>query len=175
MDITETLAPRSDQLNADDLVAAPRTVTVVEVRPGSAEQPVEIVTQEFGPGRPYKPGKSMRRVLAKVWGVESSEWVGRAMTLYNDPSIRFGKEATGGIRISHMTGIDTAQTISLTVTRGKRAPFTVQPLPDAPAAPSAEQVANATREQVTQWWTAHPHLRPQLTARAEELKAGEQE
>src|SRR5699024_7265310 len=113
MDITETLAPRSDQINADDLVAAPRTGTVTEVRRGSTEQPVEVVTQEFGPGRPYKPGKSMRRVLAKVWGTEASAWVGGRLTLYCDPDITFGREKVGGIRISHMSGLDKPATMLL--------------------------------------------------------------
>ncbi|QFP96667.1 hypothetical protein PP512_gp52 [Gordonia phage Denise] len=46
MDLSETIAPKSDQLNAEDLLTGPRIVTVTEVRRGSAEQPVEIVTAD---------------------------------------------------------------------------------------------------------------------------------
>jgi hypothetical protein len=35
----------------------------------------------------------------------------------------------GGIRVSHLSHIDKPLTIALTVTRGKRAPYVVQPLP----------------------------------------------
>ena len=63
MDISTAAAPRSDQINADDLIGGPQLVTITEVRKGNDEQPVEIVTAEFGPRRPYKPGKSMIRVL----------------------------------------------------------------------------------------------------------------
>ncbi|MFF2054140.1 hypothetical protein ACFVU2_21215 [Leifsonia sp. NPDC058194] len=128
MNLTESIAPRSDQLNADDLIAGPVTVTVTEVRQGNAEQPVHVVTEEFGNGRPYKPSKSMRRVLVAAWGADSTNYAGRQMTLFRNPTIRFGKEEVGGIQISHLSNIDAALKIALTVTRGKRAPFTVQPL-----------------------------------------------
>ena len=128
MDISRTLAPKSDQLNADDLIAGPRTVTITAVTRGTPEQPVNLVTQEFGEGRPYKPGLSMRRVIAAAWGTDASVYVGRQLTLYRDDTIRFGGSAVGGIRIQAMSHIDKPITVNLTVTRGKRAPFTVQPL-----------------------------------------------
>jgi hypothetical protein len=130
MDITDTLAPKSDQLNADDLIH-PRTATVVEVRKGTPEQPVEIVLDAYGPGRPFKPSKTVRRVLAAAWGTNADVYAGRSMTLYNDPTVRFGGVATGGIRVSHLSHIDKSLTLALTTTRGKRAPVTIQPLPTA--------------------------------------------
>ena len=136
MDISDTLAPKSDQQNYDDYLAGPKTVTVSEVRAGSAEQPVEIHLVEF-PGRPFKPSKSMRRVIVAAWGSEASAYTGRRMTLFGDPTVKFGGQTVGGIRISHLSHIDGKLTVSLTTTRGKRAPFIVQPLPDAAPAPQA--------------------------------------
>lgn len=132
MDISSTTEPNSSQLNFDDLTITSKTVTISEVRPGTAEQPVELHLVEF-PGRPYKPGKSMRRVLIQAWGAEASVYVGRSLELYGDPTIRFGKDAVGGIRIRALSHIDKPLTINLTVTRGKRAPFVVQPLTVTPA------------------------------------------
>lgn len=129
MDITKTVEPRSDQLNFDDVATKSVTVTVVEVKKGTTEQPVEIHTAEY-PGRPYKPGKSMRRVLVAAWGAEASVYVGRRITLYGDPTVRFGKDTVGGIRISHLSHIPEPLSVNLTVTRGKRAPFVVNPLPE---------------------------------------------
>lgn len=131
MDITKTTEPRSDQQNFDDYVAGPKTVTITEVKAGSAEQPVELHLAEF-PGRPFKPGKSMRRVLIACWGPEASAYVGRKMTLYGDPDVKFGGQAVGGIRIAALSHLDAPRTIQLTVTRGKRAPFVVQPLTTEP-------------------------------------------
>ena len=42
MDLTESIAPRSDQVNADDMIGGPATVTIETVVAGSAEQPVDI-------------------------------------------------------------------------------------------------------------------------------------
>jgi hypothetical protein len=130
MDIAETTAPKSDQQNYDDYVGGPKTVTVSEVKAGTAEQPVEVHLVEY-PGRPFKPSKSMRRVLLACWGADSSTYAGRKMTLFGDPTVKFGGQTVGGIRISALSHLDKPRTIALTVTRGKRAPFVVQPLTPA--------------------------------------------
>ncbi|WP_051637729.1 hypothetical protein [Rhodococcus sp. UNC363MFTsu5.1] len=129
MDITETIAPKSDQLNAEDLLSGPRTVQIESVSKGSSEQPVNIHLVEF-PGRPFRPSKTVRRILVAAWGAEASAYVGRRMTLYRDASVRFGGQEVGGIRISHLSHIDKRLTLALTVTRGKRAPYVVEPLPE---------------------------------------------
>ena len=134
MDITDSLAANSAQQNYDEYLAGPKTVTVAEVTQGTAEQPVNVELVEF-PGKPFKPAKSVRRVLAAAWGTDASQWTGRRLTIYGDPSVRYGGKEVGGLRVSHVSHIDKPITVALTVTRGKRAPFTVQPLPDAPPVP----------------------------------------
>ena len=141
MDISEYLAANSNQLNYDEFLAGPKTVTVSEVKKGTAEQPVEVHLVEF-PGKPFKPAKSVRRVLAAAWGTDASQWAGRRLTIYGDPEVRYAGKAVGGLRVSHVSHIDKPVTVALTVTRGKREPFTVQPLPDAtPYAPSQDWLA----------------------------------
>jgi hypothetical protein len=123
--ILETIKPKSDQLNADDLMAGPITVTITGVTEGSAEQPVIVHIE----GRqPYKPCKSMRRVMVACWGDKAKKYIGQRMTLYCDPSVKFGGEKVGGIRISHVTGIDEPRALLLTTTRSKRAQYIVNPL-----------------------------------------------
>lgn len=139
MNLTETIAPRSDQVNADDFMAGPRTVTIVDVVHGSAEQPVNIITAEYGEGRPYKPSKSMRRVMVAAWGPETAVYKGRRLTLFRNPTVRFGKDEVGGIQISHLSHISETMRINLTVAKGRRAPFVVQPLTDQPARISEQQ------------------------------------
>ncbi len=136
MDITDTLVPKSDQLNAEDMLAGPRIVTVEKVTKGSDEQPVNIHLVEF-PGRPFKPSKTVRRILVAAWGAEAANYTGRRMMLYRDASVRFGGQDVGGIRVSALSHIESRITISLTVTRGRRAPFTVDPLPALPDGPPA--------------------------------------
>jgi hypothetical protein len=171
MDLTESIIPKSDQLNAEDMLSGPRTVTITDVHKGaSAEQPVDIVLAEFGPGRPFKPSKTVRRILVTAWGPDASTYVGRRMTIYRDADVRFGGAAIGGIRISHLSDIAKAFSVSLTITRGKRAPHTVEPLPDAPQAPSAEQIAASTdTAELRELWKLHIPLRPLIEARIKEL------
>ncbi|MDI9901333.1 hypothetical protein QM716_15855 [Rhodococcus sp. IEGM 1409] len=138
MDLTESIAPKSDQLNAEDLLTGPRTVRIEKVTAGSAEQPFDFHLVEF-PGRPFRPSKTVRRIIVNAWGKESSAYAGRRMTLYRDPEITFGRDKVGGIRVSHMSHITKPETVSLTVTRGKRAPHTVQPLPDIAPIITTEQ------------------------------------
>jgi len=128
MDLSTSIIPKSDQLNADDLMAGPITVTIADVKQGSVEQqPVDVVLVEY-PGRAYRPSKSMRRVMVNAWGPETSTYTGRQLTLYRNPDITFGKERVGGIEISHLSHIDAPVTVALTRTRGQRRAFTVEPL-----------------------------------------------
>lgn len=132
-DMSDTIVPKSDQLNSDDLLTGPITVTITGVSRGTPDQPVNIAID--GGHMPYRPAKSMRRVMIAAWGSKGSAWVGRRLTLFCDPSVKFGGVQVGGIRISHMSGISGPLSLMLTTTRSKRKQFTVQPLPDAAAYP----------------------------------------
>jgi len=127
MDMTESITPRSDQQNFDDYLTGSRTVTISGVSKGSADQPVNVELTEY-PGRPFKPNKSMRRVLVVGWGTNSDAYVGRQLTLVGNPEVVFGGKAVGGIEIAAMSHIDKTLTVSLTATRGRRKQFTVEPL-----------------------------------------------
>lgn len=146
-----TTEPRSDQWNADDFVGGPRTFTIAGVKVGSAEQKYDIELVE-GEGRAWRPPLTVLRLLVAGWTDDATVWVGRRVTLYRDPTIRFGKDQVGGIRVSHMSHLDKPLREALTITRGKRSVFVVQPLPDAAPAqpPSAarppEQPADANGE-----------------------------
>jgi len=182
MNLTESIAPKSDQLNADDLISGPVTVTITEVRKGSLEQPVDVVLAEF-PGRAYRPSKSMRRVMVSAWGIESASYTGHSMTLYRNPETKFGRDVVGGIEISAMSHIKKKITVLLTLSRGRRGPFTVEPLADAvenrsqPASsePTAEQVAASTDSDALRamWQASGVERRAQIEARVTELAAHE--
>jgi len=138
VDLSKTIAPKSDQLNADDMIGGPITITVTEVRGhDSDEQPISI-RFEGDAGKPYKPCKSMRRVLVHCWGKEGADYVGKRMSLFCDPNVQFGGIKTGGIRISHLSHIERPAVIPLMVTRGQRKPYEVKPLrAEVKAAPQA--------------------------------------
>lgn len=143
MDVSKTIDPNSQQLNADDLISGPRTITITKVSGADDKaQPINIGFDGDN-SKPWKPCKSMRRVLVKIWGKEGAAYVGKSLTLYCDPNVKFGGIAVGGIRISHMSHIDKAETLALTVTRSQRKPFTVKPLQVQDAAPAQPATTGA--------------------------------
>lgn len=124
-DISETILSKSDQLNADDLVGAPRRIKIIGTSKGNAESPV-IVHYEGETGRPFKPCKTVRRILAAAWGVDSSAWEGQEAILYNDPSVVYAGKEVGGIRVQALSGITKKIVISLSKTRGKKIEHVIQ-------------------------------------------------
>lgn len=160
MDISDTLAPNSDQLDAMDLLGGPQTFTITNVSKGNAEQPVQVHLAEFP--RVWRPGKSMRRVLAACWGTDASQWVGRRVRLYCDERVTFGNDVVGGTRISHLSHIDKARSVPLLVKRGKSATFKVEPLPDETP---ADRVAALRSE----WKTADLERKKAIEAEVEAL------
>lgn len=148
-DLSRTIAPKSDQLNSDDLIGGPMTIVVTEVTQGnSPEQPISIYFDGDN-GKPYKPCKSMRRVLVQIWGKDGAQYPGRAMTIYRDPTVKFGGMEVGGIRISHMTGLESPVTMALTATKASRKPFTVKPLAMPTGGREGEQGAPTPEAYIT--------------------------
>lgn len=147
-----TAEPRSDQWNADDFVGGPRVFTIAGVSVGKAEQKYDIELVE-GEGRSWRPPLTMLRLMIAAWGDESSQWKGRRVRLFRDESVRFGSDAVGGIRISHMSHLPGDKTFSamLTSTRGRRTRVTVEPLPDA--APTAAPASDGLSTQARQKWS----------------------
>lgn len=193
IDLSKTILAKSDQLNADDL-AAPMTITVTEVRMAdSPDQPITI-RYEGDQGKPFKPCKTVRRVLVRAWGADGSQYPGRSMTVYNDPSVKWGGQPVGGIRISHLSHIDDDMTIPLTVTRGQKKPFTVKklqaqqqqqqvehdPAEVVAAIQKATGAAMSGSDAFKQWWNSDEgksvrHLIKDDKAEMDKLKATAQE
>lgn len=127
IDMSRFVEAKSDQLNADDLIGAPRTITVRRVTGNDGDQPVSIWF-EGDNNKPFKPCKTMRRVLLAAWGRNAADYVGRSMTIYRDDSVTFGGLNVGGIRISHMSHIDKKMVVVVMKTKGKKAGIEIQPL-----------------------------------------------
>ena len=125
MDISNAILAKSDQLNSTDLASGPRTVVITDVKEGSDDQPVNVYTDIFGRGRPFKPSKTVLRQLGKAWGRDTSAWVGKSATLFRDPTVKWAGEAIGGIRIFALSHIDKAMSDMLPTSKGKFAKYTI--------------------------------------------------
>jgi len=162
-DMEQVIVPKSDQINADDLIAGPMVIKITSVSvDGAKEQPVDVYFE--GSKKSYRPCKSMARVMVAAWGSDSKKYVGRSMKLYRDPNVKWGGMAVGGIRISHMSDIDKKLTMMLSQSRKNRAPFVVDVLEaDAPAPTTTrnEEAENAAldaamngKQAFGAWWNS---------------------
>lgn len=121
-DISEIIAPKSDQLNSDDLAAGERTIRIrdVKVLGAGKEQPIWVYFDGDG-NKPWKPCKTMARLLANLWKApDTREWVGRAVTLYCDPAVTWGGAKVGGIRIKAVSHIDAPRQVAVSESKTRK-------------------------------------------------------
>jgi len=178
-DVTKAIAPKSDQLNADSLITGPMTIRIRDVKVSDGEQPIWVYF-DGDDNKPWKPCKTAARCLASIWGPNAAQWVGMHCTIYNDPTVTWAGAAVGGIRVSHMEGLDKPRALQLTKTRGKKGTVTIQPLvmggkadprfdPDA-ALQSAKDAAMKGKDAFTQWWRENADKREAVKPHMDELK-----
>ena len=126
-DMSETIIAKSDQINAADLIGTTRTVTVREVRiKAGDDQPVTILIEDDK--KSFRPCKGMRRLIVRVWGADANQYIGKSMTLFCDPTVKWAGKPEGGIRISHMTGLDEKIVEFVRISKEKTKPYEVLPL-----------------------------------------------
>ena len=151
-DMTATMVAKSDQINAADLIGNPRTVTIREVRiKAGDDQPVTIMIE--GDKKAFRPCMGVRRLFVRVWGPDASKYIGQSLTLFRDPSVTWAGKEEGGIRVSHMTGINSKIVEFMRISRTATKPYEILPLiaevRDLPKQrQTAEQWASDHRAQV---------------------------
>ena len=136
-DIEKAIEPQSDRQNAVDYMAGPKVFTVAgtsDYRDDKGRAKVNIHLAE-APDRPFKPSATNLRLVTIGWGKDDTAWPGRRIKLALDPEVTFGREKVGGVRVVALSHIDQPYTAKLPVTRGKKAEYRVEILPDAPPAP----------------------------------------
>jgi len=134
VDMSKTIAAKSDQLNSDDLIGSKLTGTIRRVfSTGADEQPIGIELDSWP--QPWKPSKGQRRVLVAVWGIDGDAYVGRQVRLVRNPDVRYGGIAVGGIEIEAVSHIEKELVMSVTVSKGKKKPQKIQVIKPAPDEP----------------------------------------
>ncbi|GAA2941148.1 hypothetical protein [Glutamicibacter bergerei] len=148
MDISKTLLAKSDRLNAADLSGAPIVATIENVRQGDGTKPVIIDLVGMN-GRPWIPSLGMRRIIAKAWGTETNDWIGRLVKLVNNPEVVYAGQAVGGVEIIALSHIEKAFTVPKRVSQKKTVPHHVEVLAEPVTEPWRAQwqaITNALSE-----------------------------
>lgn len=112
LDISDTLAANSNQMNAADIVGVTPTVQITHVeRMNDEKQPLKVYIT--GGYKPWFPCKTVRRILSEAWGADAGQWIGRWVTLYREPTVVYANEEVGGIRVSALSNIPGGMTVKL--------------------------------------------------------------
>lgn len=170
-DISDTLKSKSNQWCADDLTSGPVTVTITGTdKDLSNDRPIAIHFENDG-GKPWRPCLTMRRLISHFWGPNRPSYIGRSLVIYRDPSAVFGGLQVGGIRVSHIDGIEKPENVVLQENNKKKKTYTVQPLkiekkatPNQSQQPTTDPYAEYARtfarklkeepwQAVDSWWT----------------------
>lgn len=53
-----------------------------------------------GKRKRFLANKTNQKVIAKMYGPYVKDWIGKPIGIYFDPTVEFGKEVVGGIRVS---------------------------------------------------------------------------
>lgn len=163
MTMQKFIEPKSDQLNADDLVSGPRILKITKVKVTSEAQQACTIWYESHPDRPWKPCKTMGRVIVEAWGMDPQNYVGKYVKVYRDPEAIFGGQKVGGIRIMALSDIESPFTTSVTVSRGSKKPVRIeklviqQPRQDQPLSDLTEAgklAAGKGTEEYKTWFTS---------------------
>lgn len=155
-DLTPLTQANSDQLTAADFAGGPRTFEITRVaskrRDAKSKDPTPLLVVYLrGEDRPWVASKGMARVLAALWDAKPSRWPdGAAVTLYAEPTVTFGGEQTGGIRIEALSHLSQPQVdVKVKEARGRVVTYTIHRIEaqrhatQQPPAPSLADVLTA--------------------------------
>lgn len=97
--------PDTDFFGGQDLpnLQAEMTVTIksyaiekIKTQSGTTKKGVLYFEENI---KPLIVNKTKLKPLVSAFGFETDSWIGKRITLYFDPTVKFGKEVTGGIRV----------------------------------------------------------------------------
>jgi len=161
----------TDQLNFEDFLGGvTRIVTIAGVKKGTKEAQYDIAIE--GDDRCWRPPPTVLKQLVSAWTDEADTWVGRQALLYGDPDVMMAGQKVGGIRVSHVSHINGPVTESLSVTRGKRKPHTLHPLPDATPTPPADPIEARIAALTAEWHKSDPDRQQEIQAEVAALREG---
>ena len=112
-------------LSAPDLPTAGVTVRIVGASVEAIEDPKtkqlrDRLVVHLDGRKPWLPCRTTAGCLGALWGERTGGWVGREVTLRQDPTVRVGAKVVGGIRVLGAPHLD--EPLDVVVSLGARKP-----------------------------------------------------
>ncbi len=133
-DFVKFCEAKSDQMNNVDLIGANRIIKITKVKVTATGKQDCTIWFEGDNGKPWKPCKTMGRILMEAWGENIQNFVGKSVELFRDPDATFGLNIVGGIRIRALSDVKEDFTTSVVVSRGQTKPVRIKKLITADSA-----------------------------------------
>lgn len=114
---------------------ADKTLTMAEIRGVDVEDPDggadrhKLVISWAEDAKPWLPSKTAADCIAAMFGPMLENWTGKAVTLYNDQTVRVGGKVVGGIRVRGAPSL--AEPIECIVRLSRRRPQRIELVPTA--------------------------------------------
>ena len=86
-------------LGRDVVVTIDRVERYKPDRQKKGERVRRIVIRFVGKRKAWLAGPTSQKVIARLYGPDVREWIGKPLALYVDESVEFGGVVTGGIRV----------------------------------------------------------------------------
>lgn len=94
----------SKYLRGADLLGRDVTVTIDSVKKEEVtlvggKKEIRPILRCAGKEKGIVLNKTNTRIIKSLYGPYTVDWVGKSITIFNDPTVKFGTEVTGGLRV----------------------------------------------------------------------------
>jgi hypothetical protein len=101
MNINEAFPNTSDFLKKDDL-PKPVKVKIDDIDLIEFDDQKKLVLAFKGKDKKFVCNKTNARTIAAIFGNETDSWIGKEITIFNDPTVSMGDKVVGGIRVQYI-------------------------------------------------------------------------
>jgi len=109
MNINEAFPNTSNFLKKEDL-PKPAKVKITDIDLLEFEQDGKtqrkLVLKFEGKEKALACNKTNARIIAALFGDETDGWIGKEITIFNDPTVSMGDKVVGGIRVRYEPPVD---------------------------------------------------------------------
>lgn len=94
----------SDVVRAIDLGSKDHVVEIAKLERGKVtgaggKKSGKCMVWLKGKDKPLACGSTVLKSIAGIYGDDTRTWIGKSITIYNDPNVVYGGEKVGGVRV----------------------------------------------------------------------------
>ena len=88
-----------DIMDKGDLTVRIKAVKKGKVAGAGGKQSAKAMLTFEGAEKPLGAGTAVLSVIGQLYGNDTRKWPGKLITIYGDPTVKFGADTVGGVRV----------------------------------------------------------------------------